>query len=180
MVGTITQNVDRLHHAAGSRKVVELHGALHQVRCIECGRMESRDGVQERLLALNPGFDRLEIGAAPDGDAELPDALVEGFRVAGCQRCDGLIKPDVVFFGETVPRVTVEAATALVERAEALLVAGSSLMVLSGLRYVRLAARRGVPIAIVNLGPTRGDALATTHLDADVTDVLPLLGDALG
>ncbi len=180
VIGTITQNVDRLHQAAGSRRVLELHGALHRVRCTACGAMESRDEVQARLVALNPGLKGFDVRAAPDGDADLPDALVSEFVVAGCRRCDGVIKPDVVFFGETVPRATVEAATALVDRADALLVAGSSLMVLSGLRYVRQAARRGIPVVIVNLGNTRGDAMATARVDEDVTEVLPRLCDALG
>jgi NAD+-dependent protein deacetylase sirtuin 4 len=178
--GTITQNVDRLHHAAGSCNVIELHGALHRARCLECGATEDRDELQARLLALNPDFAGLEVQSAPDGDADLPDPLVDGFRVAPCCVCGGLLKPDVVFFGETVPRPTVEAAFALVQQAEVLLVAGSSLTVLSGLRFVREAARRSIPIIIVNLGPTRGDPLATLRLDADVIDVLPRLSVALG
>ena len=180
VIGTITQNVDRLHHAAGSREVVELHGALHRARCLACGGLEDRDELQARLLDLNPSFAELEVAIAPDGDADLPDALVAEFRVASCRSCrGGLLKPDVVFFGETVPRPTVEAAFALLDRAEALLVAGSSLSVLSGFRFVREAARRKLPIVIVNLGPTRGDTLATHRIEADVTEILPALSSAL-
>jgi NAD+-dependent protein deacetylase sirtuin 4 len=178
--GTITQNVDRLHHAAGSRNVIELHGALHRVRCLVCGEYEDRDELQARLLALNPQLARFDVDAAPDGDAELPDGLVADFRVAACRACGGLIKPDVVFFGETVPRPTVEAAFSLVREAEVMLVAGSSLMVLSGLRFVREAAKRGIQIVIVNLGPTRGDSLATACIEADVSEILPRLCTALG
>jgi NAD+-dependent protein deacetylase sirtuin 4 len=180
LLGTITQNVDRLHHAAGSRHVVELHGALHRVRCLRCDALEDRDALQARLLALNPSLRDHRAPVAPDGDADLPDALVDGFAVPGCVACGGILKPDVVFFGESVPRSHVVAASELVQRAEAMLVAGSSLMVLSGLRFVREAARRELPIAIVNLGPTRGDPHAAIHVHADVTDALPRLCDALG
>jgi NAD-dependent deacetylase sirtuin 4 len=180
LLGTITQNVDRLHHAAGSRQVVELHGALHRARCLECDALEDRDELQVRLHALNPGLRDASAPALPDGDAQLPDAFVDGFVVPGCTACGGMLKPDVVFFGESVPRSNVVAASELVQRAEAMLVAGSSLMVLSGLRFVREAARREIPIAIVNLGPTRGDPHAAVRVDADVTDALPRLCEALG
>jgi NAD-dependent SIR2 family protein deacetylase len=178
--GLITQNVDRLHHRAGSERVVELHGALHEARCLQCQRLETRQRLQERLLALNPGFDALAAVAAPDGDADLPDAWVEGFEVAACQHCGGVLKPDVVFFGESVPRPTVASAMAMLDEAQLLLVAGSSLMVLSGLRFVREAVRRGIDVAIVNLGPTRGDPQAILHVDGDVADVLPHLAAELG
>ena len=180
VIGTITQNVDRLHHAAGSQRVVELHGALHRARCLRCDALEDRDDLQARLLALNPALRDFQAPVAPDGDADLPDALVDGFVVPGCVACGGIVKPDVVFFGESVPRPNVVAASNLVQRAGAMLVAGSSLMVLSGLRFVREAARREIPIAIVNLGPTRGDPHAAIRVDADVTDALPRLCDALG
>jgi NAD-dependent SIR2 family protein deacetylase len=167
--------------------VVELHGALAEVVCLACGRREGRTGLQERLLALNPGFESGSAGngtagpdvvgrAAPDGDAELPAALVDRFRVADCEACGGVLKPDVVFFGGSVPREVVAAAYALVDAAEAL---GSSLAVYSGYRFVRRAAERGVPIAIVNLGPTRGDPLAALRWDERAGAALPLLAAML-
>lgn len=177
LLGVITQNVDRLHQAAGSARVVELHGALADVTCLRCGRIEARSSLQERLVRLNPQFVHRRAESAPDGDADLED--VDGFRVAPCLTCGGDVKPAVVFFGENVPRPRVDAARALVGRAEALLVVGSSLTVFSGLRFVREAHRQGIPVAIVNLGPTRGDALATITIDARAGDVLPALAVAL-
>ncbi len=178
--GLITQNVDRLHHAAGSRRVVELHGALHEVVCLGCGATEPRDAVQARLLAHNPGFDAAAVEAAPDGDAELPAAMIEGFRVVGCERCGGVLKPKVVFFGESVPPDVTAAAWSLYEEGQVLLVVGSSLTVFSGYRFVRRAAKEGVPVALVNLGPTRGDAEATLRVDDRVEAVLQGLAAALG
>lgn len=178
--GLITQNVDRLHHAAGSRRVVELHGALHEVVCLQCGHTEPRDDVQERLLALNPGWDAAPVEAAPDGDAELPLELVSRFRVAGCLRCDGVLKPKVVFFGENVPPEVTAQAWSLYEEGEVLLVVGSSLTVFSGYRFVRRAAKEGMPVALVNLGPTRGDAEATVRVDDRAEAVLPALARVLG
>jgi NAD+-dependent protein deacetylase sirtuin 4 len=178
--GLITQNVDRLHHAAGSRRVVELHGALHEVVCLQCGALESRDGLQERLLALNPGWDAARVEAAPDGDAELPAAMIEGFVVAGCRCCGGVLKPKVVFFGENVPADVTAQAWSLFGEGEVLLVVGSSLTVFSGYRFVRRAAQQGVPVAVVNLGPTRGDPLVTLRVDDRVEAVLPALAEALG
>ena len=180
MRGLVTQNVDRLHHHAGSRDVVELHGALFDVRCLSCGHAEARADVQSRLSELNP-----HVHAAvaeilrPDGDADLPNEWIDGFRVPACLACGGVIKPDVVFFGESVPPAKVEQAYAIVERADALLVVGSSLTVFSGYRFVRRAAERGQPIAIVNLGETRGDPYATVRIDAAAGEVLPRLVDAL-
>jgi NAD-dependent deacetylase sirtuin 4 len=178
--GLITQNVDRLHQAAGSRRVVELHGALHEVVCLQCGHVEPRDAMQERLLALNPGWDDARVEAAPDGDAELPSELVAGFRVAGCLRCDGVLKPKVVFFGENVPADVTARAWALFEEGDVLLVVGSSLTVFSGYRFVRRAAKEGMPVAVVNLGPTRGDPLASLRVDDRVEAVLPALARVLG
>ncbi len=180
LAGLITQNVDRLHTRAGSRHVVELHGALHQTRCLQCRRIEDRHELQRRLLRLNPRFADLGAVAAPDGDADLDDARLHDFVVPACLHCGGVLKPDVVFFGESVPRPVVESAFELLGRAELLVVAGSSLAVLSGLRFVREAARRGIDVAIVNLGTTRGDPQATLHVDGDVTEVLPQLAAALG
>ena len=176
--GLITQNVDRLHHAAGSRAVIELHGTVAEVRCVGCGAREPRGEVQARLLELNPGW-MAEGPAVADGDAELDDARVASFRVAGCRACGGVIRPDVVFFGENVPAERVANAYGWVERAEALLVVGTSLAVYSGLRFVRAAARAEIPIAMVNLGESRGTALATVSIEARAGDALPALLDAL-
>jgi NAD-dependent SIR2 family protein deacetylase len=179
LAGTITQNVDRLHRAAGSREVIELHGALHEVRCLACGAVEPRDDVQARLLALNPGFADAAGAAAPDGDAELPADLVARFTVAACP-CGGDLKPDVVFFGEVVPRPRREAAQRLLRGGDALLVVGSSLAVFSGYRFVREAKEVGLPVAIVNLGPTRGDGEADVRVEGRTGEVLPALAAALG
>lgn len=172
LVGLITQNVDRLHHAAGSRRVVELHGALARARCLACGAFEARDALQERLLALNPWLASVEARAAPDGDAELDAAAEARFAVAPCLACGGVLKPDVVFFGENVPRHVVDAAWAMLDEADALVVLGSSLAVFSGYRFVLRASERGLPVAIVNRGVTRGDPHAALKLDAGVAEAL--------
>lgn len=177
--GVITQNVDRLHHAAGSRRVVELHGALAEVVCLDCRAVESRAALQERLLALNPGWADRPAELAPDGDADLFAAAVERFVVADCVACAGVLKPRVVFFGEGVPRPVVDDAFALLEEGEVLVVIGSSLAVFSGLRFVRRAAQRGMPIAIVNMGETRGDPHATLRVEARAGELLPRLAEAL-
>jgi NAD+-dependent protein deacetylase sirtuin 4 len=179
--GVITQNVDGLHGAAGSREVVELHGALARVRCLACGEITPRTVLQDRLLAANPNWPaRARMATiAPDGDVDLPDELVEGFALVACTSCAGVLMPDVVFFGGSVPRATLDAAWALFERAELLLVIGSSLTVFSGYRFVRRAAERNVPIAILNRGPTRGDAHAQLRIDARCGDALPRLVQAL-
>jgi NAD-dependent SIR2 family protein deacetylase len=179
--GLVTQNVDRLHQRAGSREVIELHGALAEVRCLDCGALEPRHELQHRLVVLNPDVLAHAVELAPDGDAELDAsrALLAGFRVPRCLRCEGTLKPNVVFFGENVPRETVEAAYARVEASEALLVIGSSLAVFSGYRFVRRAEERGIPVAIVNLGPTRGDPHATLRVEARAGELLPALVAAL-
>jgi len=174
LTSLITQNVDGLHQAAGSAGVIELHGSLHRVVCMSCGKREARDQLQERLSLLNPGWERHRgVEAAPDGDAELDS--VSGFRVAACLTCGGPLKPDVVFFGESVPRPRVHRALAAVDDAEALLVVGSSLTVYSGYRFVRRAHQRQIPVAILSLGPTRGDPLATVKVEARAGDLLPRL-----
>lgn len=178
--GVITQNVDGLHGAAGSRRVVELHGALARVTCLACGGREGRDELQARLLAANPGWLARAAAAAPDGDAELPAEAVAGFRVPACLACGGVLKPDVVLFGGSVSGETLVAACALVDGAEALLVVGSSLAVYSGWRFARRAHDRGVPVAVVNLGPTRADGIAATRLGARAGEVLPALVERLG
>ncbi|GAA5139766.1 NAD-dependent protein deacetylase [Pseudonocardia adelaidensis] len=177
--GLITQNVDGLHAAAGSRAVIDLHGRIADVVCVACRRRSTRAALQERLAALNPGFveaagDAVE--TAPDGDAEL--AAVDGFRTARCTDCGGVLKPDVVFFGENVPRERVARAYAMVDAAAALLVAGSSLTVMSGLRFVRHAHKAGVPVVIVNRGTTRGDELADVRVDAGCSETLSALAAA--
>jgi NAD-dependent SIR2 family protein deacetylase len=201
--GLITQNVDRLHHAAGSRRVVELHGALAEVRCLGCGRIEDRAALQRRLDELNPGWIEGAAAIAPDGDAEVPadQAGLTGaslrsaagpagatpnalaplapaprsrcFEVAPCAACGGVLKPNVVFFGENVPPAVTAEAWSTFDRAEVLLVVGSSLAVFSGYRFVRRAAERGLPIAVVNLGPTRGDSLAAVRLEGRAGVLLP-------
>jgi NAD-dependent SIR2 family protein deacetylase len=177
----ITQNVDGLHQAAGSEEVVDLHGRLSRVVCLQCGDLSDRAVLDRRLAELNPGFARQETVAAasmaPDGDAEL--ASVAGFVVAPCLVCGGPLKPDVVFFGENVPSARVQLCYDAVDAAGALLVAGSSLTVQSGLRFVRRAHGRGLPIVLVNRGPTRGDPLVTEKIDADCTPVLLALRDHL-
>lgn len=177
--GLVTQNVDRLHTAAGSRNVVELHGALHEVRCVDCGSVTSRNALQSRLEALNPGFLVHAAELAPDGDAELPSELVAEFVVATCTSCRGVLKPNVVFFGENVPGPIVARARALLEAAEVLLVVGSSLTVYSGYRFVRAAHQRGASVVILNLGPTRGDPEATLRIDGCAGELLPRLAAAL-
>ncbi len=168
----ITQNVDGLHEAAGSRRLVALHGRIAEVVCLDCSEVTARAALQERLAALNPGFgDSLgPLTDRPDFDVELDDTA--GFVVPACESCGGILKPHVVFFGENVPAPTVArcfaAVDALVESDGALLVAGSSLTVMSGFRFVRRAARAGVPVVIVNRGATRADDLATYKLEEGV------------
>jgi NAD-dependent SIR2 family protein deacetylase len=181
LAGVITQNVDSLHSSAGSRAVVELHGALARVRCLACDAMTTREALQHRLLAVNPGWLERARGAeiAPDGDSALPDELVADFTILACEACGGTLMPDVVFFGGTVPRPTLDAAWQLFDRGEVLLVVGSSLAVFSGYRFVRRAAERGVPVAIVNRGPTRGDDYAQIRIDARAGHTLSELARAL-
>jgi len=177
--GVITQNVDRLHARAGSRRVVELHGALERVRCLGCGARTDRAKVQERLLSENPGWEAAG-RILPDGDVELGQRDPDGFRIVDCDRCGGVLKPDVVFFGECVPPRVVADAWSLFDEAEVLLVVGSSLAVFSGYRFVRAAAERGIPVALINLGETRGDSLAKLRIAAAAGEALPALSHALG
>ena len=174
--GVITQNVDGLHQAGGASGVVELHGGLDRTVCLACGDVASRAVLDERLRAANPHFGPHTDEVNPDGDAELPDDVLDGFVMVGCEACGGgPLKPDVVFFGETVPRDRVDHCFGLVEQARSLLVLGSSLAVMSGYRFVLRAAKRGIPVAIVTVGPTRGDAKADVRLDAPLGTVLPAL-----
>ena len=180
LAGVITQNVDRLHQRAGSRRVVELHGALAEVACLRCGGGEPRHELQARLLAANPGWLEAATDIQPDGDADLDAERVARFQVVTCRLCDGDLKPDVVFFGGAVSERTLTAAWDLFAQAEVLLVVGSSLTVYSGFRFVRRAQEQAVPIALVNVGPTRADDIATVKLSAPVGTLLPRLLAALG
>ncbi|WP_345430640.1 NAD-dependent protein deacetylase [Actinoallomurus vinaceus] len=175
LAGVITQNVDGLHQDAGARDVIELHGSLDRVVCLACGRRTPREELDERLRAANPGWDAEASVINPDGDAVLGDDRVDSFRTVECRDCGGALKPDVIFFGENVPRPRVEECYALTERAGTLLVLGSSLTVMSGYRFVRRAAERSVPVAIVNRGATRGDAEALLTLDAPLGTTLTAL-----
>ena len=177
--GIITQNVDGLHQAAGAADVTELHGSLHRVMCLACGQRTARTDLHRRLAAANPGWDAGPALINPDGDAVLADDATASFRVVDCLACGGVLKPDVVFFGENVPRPRVEACYAMVERARSLVVLGSSLTVMSGFRYVRHAAKVPVPVVIVNQGVTRGDAYAAATVDAPLGQVLTDLVTAL-
>jgi NAD-dependent SIR2 family protein deacetylase len=178
----ITQNVDGLHQAAGSRDVIELHGGLDRVRCLDCGRISAREELDRRLRARNPEFEDASTVTRinPDGDVELRDEAAARFHLVGCEACEGTLKPDVVFFGENVPKARVQQCYGRVDEGRALLVLGSSLTVMSGLRFVRYAAKTAKPVAIVNQGRTRGDAHATVSLDAPLGVTLAELANRLG
>ena len=174
----ITQNVDGLHRRAGSRRVIDLHGKLQRIRCTSCGHSKLRSEWQTTLAGANPRWNADTEFFAPDGDASLKNADSNDFVVPGCGACGGVVKPDVVFFGENVPKKRVASALDAVDRARALLVVGSSLMVFSGYRFARRAAETGKPIAILNRGRTRADDLASLRIDADCGSVLKkVLGD---
>ena len=175
----VTQNVDGLHQAAGSDPVVELHGTLAEVVCMDCGRREPRPALQDRQLERTPWIAEVSARAQADGDAVVDEDVVARFEPVGCVACDGPLRPDVVFFGEFVPRERILAARAAVEGARAVLVVGSSLTVGSGYLLVRRAVRGEVPVGVVNLGPTRADHLVDVRLDADVCDVLPRIAEQL-
>jgi NAD-dependent SIR2 family protein deacetylase len=171
LAGLITQNVDGLHQRAGHEKVIDLHGRLDVVVCLTCRSRTPRASVQAALSAANTHW-RAAAASAPDGDADIDDAAIETFEPPRCEHCGGLLKPDVVFFGENVPSARYEEARDAVAGADALLVAGSSLMVYSGFRFAQQAHAAALPIAIVNRGRTRGDALAHLKIEADVGTVL--------
>ena len=160
----VTQNVDRLHQAAGSTHVVDLHGRMDVVRCMDCHRLQPRSEFQDELATLNPAWTKLDARAAPDGDADLESMDFSTFTVPPCSYCAGVLKPDVVFFGESVPRERVETAMHHLQQADAMLVVGSSLMVYSGYRFAQSASLTGKPIAAVNLGRTRADDLLTLKI----------------
>ena len=178
----ITQNVDGLHQQAGSDPVIELHGSVRWVRCLECGSRFARALVQGWLADLNPDFaanDHAGTCAAPDGDAQLVEGAFHGFAVPDCPQCNGLIKPDVVFFGDNVPRERVARAVAAVDDARALLVVGSTLTTYSGLRFARQAHESGKPVVAINRGVTRADGLLALKIEADCGDVLQRLDAGL-
>jgi NAD-dependent SIR2 family protein deacetylase len=171
----VTQNVDGLHQAAGSRNVIDLHGRVDVVRCLSCNRRVLRAQLQAELTRRNPGFAELAAAAAPDGDAELDGIDFAAFDVPDCEACGGLLKPDVVFFGESVPAERVRRAFAALEQSDAMLVVGSSLMVYSGYRFARAMAEAGKPIAAVNLGRTRADPLLALKVAERCADALAFL-----
>lgn len=178
VTGIITQNVDMLHTKAGSRSVIDLHGVYGRVRCLDCDALISRVALDERLTALNPGFRESVVGAdgveiAPDADAIIESTA--HFRMIGCEVCGGTLKPDIVYFGESVPKPRVREAYDMVDAASALVVVGSSLTVMSGLRFVRHAYKHDIPVFIVNRGATRGDEFATEKIEAGCSEVLTAL-----
>ncbi|MGN6582029.1 MAG: NAD-dependent protein deacetylase [Bordetella sp.] len=171
----VTQNVDGLHQAAGSRAVLDLHGRMTEVLCTACGWRGPRAGWQAQLEAMNPPWAQLDAPDAPDGDADLDGLDFSGFVVPGCPCCGGIVKPDVVFFGELVPRERYERAMAALDEADAVLVVGSSLMVHSGYRYVKEASERGLPIAAINRGRTRADGLLGLKMEQSCAEALGAL-----
>ncbi|GAA2720578.1 NAD-dependent protein deacetylase [Cellulomonas aerilata] len=182
VLGVITQNVDLLHEDAGSRNVIDLHGRYDRVVCLSCGTVVPRAALARRLDALNPGFVEsvgavADIEIAPDADAVIETTA--HFVIADCEACGGILKPDIVYFGENVPKERVQRAYAMVDDAGALLVVGSSLTVMSGLRFVRHAARSGTPVVIVNRGATRGDPLATVKVEVGTSEALTTLAREL-
>ena len=176
--GVVTQNVDGLHLKAGSRRVVDLHGSVDRVRCLQCGQTFARQDIADRIERDNPWLDQPEnVVINPDGDAEVTDA--SNFLVPACTVCGGTLKPEVVFFGEFVPTEKFGEASALIARADALIIAGSSLAVNSGIRLLEVARRRRIPIVIINRGETKGDSRATVKLDAGASETLIGLADRL-
>lgn len=174
IAGIITQNVDGLHQAAGSKNVIDLHGRLDRVKCMKCNAQHERSSVEDQMREANPGVaNDPNVEFTPDGDAEIEATAT--FKIPVCTKCSGTLKPDVVFFGEAVPASLVERSFALLDANDALLVAGSSLTVNSGLRFVRRAAKSSKPVAIVNLGPTKGDELAMAKIEANTSIALERL-----
>ncbi len=171
----LTQNVDGLHQRAGSREVLDMHGRLDTVRCMECEHRSPRQAFQQWLLALNPSWAQLDAADAPDGDADLDGYDFSTFTIPPCPHCGGILKPDVVFFGENVPRDRVAKAMQALDEADAMLVVGSSLMVFSGYRFAHAAAKAGKPIAAVNLGRTRADPLLSLKIEQPCAEALAFL-----
>lgn len=178
--GLITQNVDTLHDQAGSPDVIELHGSLHRVLCLDCGQRSARDDIQQRMVEQNPYLAGVDAVQAPDGDTLLDPAFEAGFQTPQCSYCAGeRMKPDVVFFGENVAPPTAARAMAAAENAEGLLVVGSSLMAYSAFRLCRVIADRRKPLMAINLGKTRADDLLDLKIEASCEQLLPLLAQHL-
>jgi NAD-dependent SIR2 family protein deacetylase len=175
----ITQNVDGLHQRAGSQKLIELHGNIHGVVCLDCRTQYARGAIQAQLLSENPHLAGSNAQPLPDGDAQLEPEALEHFSVPQCGNCGGVLQPDVVFFGDTIPRERTELALRTMAEADALLVVGSSLMVFSGYRFCKLAAETGKPIAAINAGVTRADALLSLKLALSAESALPQLAQRL-
>jgi NAD-dependent SIR2 family protein deacetylase len=173
--GVVTQNVDALHHKAGSLRVIDLHGRLDKVRCIHCGQSFSRQSIAHTIDLLNPWLEKRDISGhiKPDGDVDV--AVTSEFVVPSCDMCDGVLKPEVIFFGEFVPRGVFDQAASLIARSEALMIAGSSLVVNTGIRLVNLAHRKKIPIVIINRGPTKADRVATVRIEAGASETLDAL-----
>ncbi len=171
----LTQNVDGLHQRAGAQQVMEMHGSIHEVRCLACGLQTSRATLQQQLETLNPQALASQAQPLPDGDAQLEPQNLDQFRVPSCNQCGGMLQPDVVFFGDNLPAARTQAILQATQEADALLVAGSSLMVYSGYRLCKMAAAAGKPIAAINLGKTRADDLLTLKVCAPTEQVLPKL-----
>ena len=168
----ITQNVDRLHQQAGHKNVIDLHGVLGEVVCLQCDNLSTRDDVQEKLIQQNPWIDSLNAAYAPDGDADLEHALIETVKIPNCELCGGMLKPNVVFFGENVPKARTDSAFEALKQAQGLLVIGSSLMVYSGFRFCRKAVEQNKPIVLVNQGVTRADDLANFKFEGECGEVM--------
>ncbi len=175
----VTQNVDDLHRRAGSRRIVDLHGRLSRVRCLGCRRRSARTPLQRELERLNADFESRTARLAPDGDADLEEADYSAFKVPSCPRCGGVLKPDVTFYGETIPPARTRRAESAMQDADAVLVVGSSLMVFSAYRLVRNAARAGIPVFALNLGRTRADDLLAGKITAPAGEAVPALAAAL-
>lgn len=173
--GVVTQNVDALHHKAGSLRVIDLHGRLDKVRCIHCGQSFSRQSIAHTIDLLNPWLEKRDISGhiKPDGDVDV--AVTSEFVVPSCDMCDGVLKPEVIFFGEFVPTGVFDQAASLIARSEALIIAGSSLAVNTGMRLVNLAHRKKIPIVIINRGPTKADRLAAVRIEAGTSETLDAL-----
>ncbi len=175
----VTQNVDRLHQKSGHDKVRDLHGRLDRVICLDCGQLSERERMQERLAEENPGLEPRILELTPDGDAEVEQHVIDHLVVPACDRCGGVLKPDVVFFGGAVDRGLVDSINEAVSNADGVLVVGSTLMVFSSFRFVRLAHSQEKPVAILNRGKTRADDLATLKIDADCRETLVRVADAI-
>ncbi len=171
----ITQNVDGLHHAAGSDNAIPLHGSLSEVVCLHCGEISSRHLLQQRLQKQNPDISGLDFSAAPDGDAQIADEYIQQFNVSNCSRCNGILKPNVVFFGDNVPKDRVQNCMDKLLQSKLLICVGTSLMVFSGFRFCRTAKEHGIPIIVINDGVTRADDIATLKYNGELTTTLSTL-----